>query len=255
MKVPGRRAGLSKGELTGVRVSLVLSPAICQPPQPGEDCYVALMLQKRINGSCFVVRAMQSQNPATGEAEGADGAGAHVAIRLPGNLTASACSTFLRLKGSASRYPARRGRTHMPRLMAVSLTEPQVRDRTKTVTRRMGWRMLRVGDRITLCRKVMGRCRGEPRQLAVTIEPRERISALRLRSSTGWLRTSQRCAPSALPGPDYRDPQRGLLHALQRLLRLPHPPPPCLVRGACAADYRQPGRGGFPAAVSAWGTA
>lgn len=29
-------------------------------------------------------------------------------------------------------------------LMAVSLTESQVRNRTKTVTRRAGWRMLRV---------------------------------------------------------------------------------------------------------------
>jgi hypothetical protein len=50
----------------------------------------------------------------------------------------------------------------MPRLMAVSLTEDQVRDRTKTVTRRAGWRMLRAGDRLTLCRKVMGRRHGEP---------------------------------------------------------------------------------------------
>lgn len=50
----------------------------------------------------------------------------------------------------------------MPRLMAVSLTEPQVRDRTKTVTRRDGWRMLRAGDQLTLCRKVQGRRPGEP---------------------------------------------------------------------------------------------
>jgi hypothetical protein len=56
----------------------------------------------------------------------------------------------------------RRKKAHpMPRLMAVSLTEPQVRARTKTVTRRAGWRMLHVGDQLTLCRKVMGRRRGE----------------------------------------------------------------------------------------------
>ncbi len=42
------------------------------------------------------------------------------------------------------------------RLMSVSLTEAAVRDRTKTVTRRLGWLFLRVGDRVTLCRKVMG---------------------------------------------------------------------------------------------------
>lgn len=50
----------------------------------------------------------------------------------------------------------------MPRLMSVSLTEAQVRDRTKTVTRRVGWLMLKPGDRLTLCRKVMGRKPGEP---------------------------------------------------------------------------------------------
>jgi hypothetical protein len=46
--------------------------------------------------------------------------------------------------------------------MSVSLTEPQVMARTKTVTRRLGWRMLKVGDHLTLCRKVMGRRKGEP---------------------------------------------------------------------------------------------
>lgn len=50
----------------------------------------------------------------------------------------------------------------MPRLMSVSLTEQPVRDRTKTVTRRQGWEFLRPGDRLTLCRKVMGRKAGEP---------------------------------------------------------------------------------------------
>ena len=58
----------------------------------------------------------------------------------------------------------------MPRLMAVSLTEPQVRARTKTVTRRMGWRMLRPGDRLTLCRKVMGRRPGEPLERITDVE-------------------------------------------------------------------------------------
>lgn len=50
----------------------------------------------------------------------------------------------------------------MSRLMSVSLTEDQVRARTKTVTRRLGWRSIHVGDRLTLCRKVMGRRNGEP---------------------------------------------------------------------------------------------
>lgn len=46
--------------------------------------------------------------------------------------------------------------------MSVSLTEPQVLARTKTVTRRLGWTYLKPGDRLTLCRKVMGRRKGEP---------------------------------------------------------------------------------------------
>jgi hypothetical protein len=46
--------------------------------------------------------------------------------------------------------------------MSVALTEDAVRERRKTVTRRVGWRFVRVGDRLTLCRKVMGRKAGEP---------------------------------------------------------------------------------------------
>jgi hypothetical protein len=46
--------------------------------------------------------------------------------------------------------------------MSVSLTEQAVRERRKTVTRRLGWRFLKRGDRLTLCKKVMGRKRGEP---------------------------------------------------------------------------------------------
>jgi hypothetical protein len=58
----------------------------------------------------------------------------------------------------------------MPRLMSVSLTEPQVRARVKTVTRRMGWLMLRPGDRLMLCRKVMGRRAGEPLERITEVE-------------------------------------------------------------------------------------
>jgi hypothetical protein len=58
----------------------------------------------------------------------------------------------------------------MPRLMSVSLTESQVRARTKTVTRRTGWLMLQPGDRLTLCRKVMGRRKGEPLDRIIDVE-------------------------------------------------------------------------------------
>lgn len=70
----------------------------------------------------------------------------------------------------------------MPRLMSVALTEPQVRAGTKTVTRRMGWQYLRPGDRLTLCRKVMGRKAGEPLVRIADVEVlgvrRERLDAI-----------------------------------------------------------------------------
>jgi hypothetical protein len=50
----------------------------------------------------------------------------------------------------------------MPRLMSVAFTEQAVVERRKTVTRRKGWLMLKPGDRLTLCRKVMGRKKDEP---------------------------------------------------------------------------------------------
>ena len=50
----------------------------------------------------------------------------------------------------------------MARLMSVSLTDDAVVARRKTVTRRKGWTFLKPGDRLTLCRKVMGRKAGEP---------------------------------------------------------------------------------------------
>jgi hypothetical protein len=46
--------------------------------------------------------------------------------------------------------------------MSVAHTADAVIERRKTVTRRPGWLFLKVGDRLTLCRKVMGRKPGEP---------------------------------------------------------------------------------------------
>ncbi|MEV6341217.1 hypothetical protein AB0M12_41665 [Nocardia vinacea] len=70
----------------------------------------------------------------------------------------------------------------MPRLMSVSLTEGQVRDRSKTVTRRLGWQYLRPGERITLCRKVQGRKPGEALVRIVDVEVldirRERLDTI-----------------------------------------------------------------------------
>lgn len=61
--------------------------------------------------------------------------------------------------------------------MSVSLTEDAVRERRKTVTRRLGWLHLNPGDRVTLCRKVMGRSRAvwNGTERTVITEPLVRI--------------------------------------------------------------------------------
>ncbi|MQB00523.1 MAG: ASCH domain-containing protein [Actinobacteria bacterium] len=61
--------------------------------------------------------------------------------------------------------------------MSVTFTEQAVVERRKTVTRRKGWTFLKAGDRLTLCRKVMGRKPGEPlvrlAEVEVTMVSRE----------------------------------------------------------------------------------
>ena len=70
----------------------------------------------------------------------------------------------------------------MPLVMSVALTEPQVLERTKSVTRRMGWKFLTPGTRLTLCRKVRGRKHGEPLvrlcEVEVVSVRRERLDAI-----------------------------------------------------------------------------
>jgi hypothetical protein len=58
----------------------------------------------------------------------------------------------------------------MSRLMSVAHTTDAVRDRRKTVTRRLGWTFLKAGDRLTLCRKVQGRKPGEPLERLAEVE-------------------------------------------------------------------------------------
>lgn len=90
----------------------------------------------------------------------------------------------------------------MSRLMSVSHTTEQVRNRSKTVTRRLGWwedkngrRMVKAGDTLTLCEKVMGR-KGEPLVRLCDVEvvrvTRERLSFINLSDVRregfgGWL--------------------------------------------------------------------
>lgn len=70
----------------------------------------------------------------------------------------------------------------MPRLMSVALTQPQVVARSKTVTRRLGWLMLKPGDHLTLCKKVQGRLKGEPLERITDVEVvsvrRERLDSI-----------------------------------------------------------------------------
>ena len=65
----------------------------------------------------------------------------------------------------------------MSRLMSVAFTADAVIERRKTVTRRKGWwldkngrQILKPGDRLTLCRKVMGRKPGEPLERLTEVE-------------------------------------------------------------------------------------
>lgn len=49
----------------------------------------------------------------------------------------------------------------MPRNMSFALTTPQMRDRSKTVTRRTGWRFLKEGEIVCAVEKGQGLKRGE----------------------------------------------------------------------------------------------
>lgn len=49
----------------------------------------------------------------------------------------------------------------MPRYISFQMTTRQVRKRTKTVTRRKGWKFLKRGEVLNACVKAMGLARGE----------------------------------------------------------------------------------------------
>jgi hypothetical protein len=80
--------------------------------------------------------------------------------------------------------------------MSVAFTEQAVIERRKTVTRRKGWwldkhgrRLLVPGDRLTLCRKVMGRKAGEPLVRLAEVEVVDvcRQTLARLHESSPWV--------------------------------------------------------------------
>lgn len=71
------------------------------------------------------------------------------------------------------------------------LTTEQVRNRTKDVTRRLGWLDLKPGERLQGCVKCMGRRKGEPLEKLAVIEVvnarREMLGALTRHMETGAL--------------------------------------------------------------------
>ena len=70
----------------------------------------------------------------------------------------------------------------MPRLISFALTTSQVRRREKDVTRRLGWRFLKPGQRLTGVVKAMGLKKGEQVERLAEIEvvsvTREPLSAI-----------------------------------------------------------------------------
>ncbi len=54
------------------------------------------------------------------------------------------------------------------RLISCSLTEQQIRDRTKTETRRLGWKHCKAGDLLCFVDKAMGNRNGsKPKRIAI----------------------------------------------------------------------------------------
>lgn len=99
----------------------------------------------------------------------------------------------------------------MSRLMSVAMTTKAVIERRKTVTRRKGWwfdkngrRLLRVGDTLTLCRKVQGRKPGEPIERLAEVEvvsiERHRLDDILHPLDWGFAETEREGFPGMEPG-------------------------------------------------------
>lgn len=81
----------------------------------------------------------------------------------------------------------------MPRNISFALTEPQLLDGSKTVTRRLGWTYLKAGDRLNAVRKAMGLRKGESVHVLATIE----ITSVR-REPLSWI-TAEDVAREGFP--------------------------------------------------------
>lgn len=87
--------------------------------------------------------------------------------------------------------------------ISCSLTEPQVRARTKDVTRRLGGKKLKVGQRLQFCRKCMGRKPGEPLVKIAVVEVvsvrRERLSCMTASLNYGFAECRREGFPEMTP--------------------------------------------------------
>lgn len=87
----------------------------------------------------------------------------------------------------------------MPRNISFALTTDQIRDRTKTVTRRLGWEFLKPGDILCACVKCMGLKPGEQIErlglIRVVDVRRERLSLMTTRIEYGFQETTKEGYP------------------------------------------------------------
>lgn len=81
----------------------------------------------------------------------------------------------------------------MPRNMSFMLTTEQVRKRTKTVTRRLGWWNLKPGETVNACVKCMGLKKGEK------VERICQIRILSVRSEPLWNITQDEVIKEGFP--------------------------------------------------------
>ena len=88
------------------------------------------------------------------------------------------------------------------RMMSFRLTTAQIRDRSKTVTRRLGWKFAKPGDRIRAVVKARGLKKGErPEELAlleIIDVRRERLVAISF-PVEGWEEVAREGFPDKSP--------------------------------------------------------
>lgn len=88
----------------------------------------------------------------------------------------------------------------MPRNISFSLTTEQIRNRTKTVTRRLGWKNLNRGEILNACVKCMGLKPGEKiirlAKIRVTSVRRESLAELKRDIHYGTIEASREGFPN-----------------------------------------------------------